>query len=61
MNKQELETKLENMEEALNGAIGRLTVTAMSGNNPEVKEAHELLISFAFDFTNLINDELLTD
>lgn len=52
------EERLEEMESKLNGALGRMIVTAMSGSNPEIKEAHAMLIDFAGDFTDLINEEL---
>jgi len=47
--------RLEQMENKLNGVIGRLLVHAMQG---EVKEAHALLLDFASDFSDLINEEL---
>jgi len=50
------EKKIEEMEEKLNGALGRLLTHAMSGTQPEVKEALDMLNDLAFDFTNLIND-----
>jgi len=53
------EERLEEMESKLNGVLGRLIVPAMQGNSKEVKEAHEILIDFAGDFTDLINEELL--
>ena len=31
----------------------------MSGENPEIKEAHAMLLDFAEDFSDLINEELL--
>ena len=50
--------RLEQMENKLNGVIGRLLVTAMLGKNKEVQEAHALLLDFASDFSDLINEEL---
>lgn len=47
------------MEDKLNGAIGRLPIKAMSGQHPEIKEALDLLVDFAGDFTDLINEELI--
>ena len=53
------EERLLEMENKLNGGLGRMIVTAMSGENPEIKAAHEILIDFAGDFSDLINEELL--
>ena len=49
--------RLEQMEDKLNGVIGRLLAT-MQGSDKEVKEAHALLLDFASDFSDLINEEL---
>lgn len=53
------EERLQEMESKLNGALGRLIVPAMSGNSSEIKEAHQMLLDFASEFTDLINEELL--
>jgi hypothetical protein len=53
------EERLQEMEDKLNGAIGRLPIKAMSGQHPEIKEALDLLVDFAGDFTDLINEELI--
>ena len=53
------EERLQEMENKLNGGLGRMIVTVMSGENPEIKEAHAMLLDFAEDFSDLINEELL--
>jgi len=50
--------RLIQMENKLNGAIGRLLVPAMQGGNKEITEARDLLMDFASDFSDLINEEL---
>lgn len=54
-NTKTLVERIEKMEEKLNGALGRLLIPA--SKDPLVKEALDMLNDFAFDFTNLINDE----
>jgi len=49
------ETALESIESKLNGAVGRLIVTAMSGKNAEVREAFDLLIEVGGELSDFWN------
>lgn len=58
MNNKEIVDELGGISDSLNSPIGMMTVAAMSGDNPEVREAHNLLLKVANSVDDLI-DKLL--
>jgi hypothetical protein len=55
MKKATLINELGKASETLNGICGRLTVTAMTGGIPAVKEAHKMAIDLGEKVDDLIN------
>ena len=54
MNRENMIEELNRITHVLNGICGRLIVAYIS--YPEVKEAHEMIITLGFEIDNLIND-----